>query len=592
MRFSQAVYLLGPMVCFILVEILNGNHPFRDIELWRVLWNIGWYYAIFVLFWLITGLRRGAGGLCALWLSFGFGLVNHYVLRFRGTTLFPIDILSWRTAANVAAGYDYTPDTAVWTALAIAIVWSAVIVLAGMRRSPQRRAVPIAASVMLAGFLFAFFGTNMLPAFGIYAEQWLTQKNGFTFNFMCSLRYSFASEPEGYDLEALEEFKEEYTEDFLAEASEEPAVEPVNIILIMNESWADLSIYENYSASHDTMAALEALEGDSFSGYICTPVTGGGTANVEYEVLTGSPYCFVPEGTVPYQLFIDSESPSLASAMEAEGYESYAFHPYLASGWNRTQAYDYLGFENQIFEDDMTEPEYVRDYISDESAYEVITDITDAEKGKAFVFTVTMQNHSGYALEWTNLPRTVELQGGLDAVSSTAEQYLNLALESGEAFEELTEHYARSSEPTIIAMFGDHQPPLEDSFYDAILGEDNASLEGEARLIEYTVPFVVWANYDMDAPEDTEYFSGNYFGALFAELALGAQTPYLSFVTEVAEALPVIHRVGYIDDQGNFYDSVEDLSAREQQLLELYEALAYNYLFDRKEGDEFFEGVE
>lgn len=591
---SRLVFFLGPFWMYIMAEILNGNNPFTSLELWRVCWNIAWYFVFFLFFWLLCSARRSLSSIVAGIFCFLFATVNHYVLRFRGTALFPIDFLSWHTAANVAGGYDYTPDARLWIALAMLAFYILCVLLT--REKDAKRAgwrLRLPAGVALAAFLFAYFCTGLLPSFNIYAEQWLTQKNGFVFNFMTALRYSFVSEPDGYDLEQVEQFKLDYIQSLSerddGDADEdEAAEEPVNIILIMNESWADLSVYPNYSSNVDTMANINELDENTISGYLYSPVAGGGTANVEYEVLTGNPYLFLPGGTVAYQLFIDSDSPCLAEVSRADS--SYAFHPYLSSGWNRIQAYEYLGFDNQLYQEDVEEPYYVRKYISDESSFDTITDITEQEEGSTFVFNVTMQNHSGYAQGWNNLPRSASFTGELTGVSSSAEQYLNLTVLTDEAFAELVEYYEQCDEPTIIAMFGDHQPPLSDDFFEKLIGKASSELDDEERMTKYLVPFVVWANYDI--PEDENVvMSSNYFGVYFSELAGMEQTPYMEFISDVAEKLPVIHKLGYINDEGEFIDSRAELDDEESGLLDMYEKLAYNYLFDRRQGDEFFEGT-
>lgn len=88
---ARLVFLLGPWLSFWMVEILNGNDVFNDLYAWQVLMNLIWYYLLFFLCRLILGRNQWASTAGAL-LSFAFGLVNHYVLRFRGRILFPADV--------------------------------------------------------------------------------------------------------------------------------------------------------------------------------------------------------------------------------------------------------------------------------------------------------------------------------------------------------------------------------------------------------------------------------------------------------------------------------------------------------------------
>lgn len=109
---SRLIFLLGPWVSFWMVEILNGNDVFSDLYSWQVLMNLIWYYLLFLLCRLILGRRRRAAATAA-GLSFFVGIVNHYVLRFRGRILFPADLTAWETAANVADAFDFSLDAAI-----------------------------------------------------------------------------------------------------------------------------------------------------------------------------------------------------------------------------------------------------------------------------------------------------------------------------------------------------------------------------------------------------------------------------------------------------------------------------------------------
>ena len=604
---SRLWFLLGILITYTAVELLAGNAPVGDIEFWRILWNWLWYLVIFAFFWLVTGRRRCAGGVTASILCFVLGLVNHYVIRFRGTMFFPIDVLSWRTAANVAAGYDYTPDGAVWGALALVAVYVLVGLLAFRDKKAGRRKkrpFTIVVAGALAAFLFTFFCTGFLPAINLYAQQWNTRSNGFVFNFMLALRYSYVSEPDDYSEELVEEIQEEVHEEIVEEMEEqrqeqqeqpEQPVDPVeetevkpNIIIIMNESFADLSIFDALETNLDPLEFIHSMEENTISGWFYSPVFGGGTANVEYEVLTCNPAAFLPSGAVAYQLYLDCETPSLASVLGEHGYTSYAFHPYLASGWNRVQAYEYLGFDVQLYDEDVADPLIVRKYISDQSDFETLISITEQEEAPVFIYNVTMQNHSGYGEEWTNLPHSIQAEVNGKAGSNELEQYLNLVNLSDEAFEDLTAYYSTCEEPTVIAMFGDHQPPLSEELYTAFLGGTNAELSSEALLEKYKTPFVIWANFDLEEQTGVTV-SGSYFGPLVLEAAGVEMTEYMELVAAVRESIPVIHDLGYITAGGEFVRRRDELNEGQQELLDAYEIMAYHNQFEREGDSEFYE---
>ena len=102
------LFAATPFICFLMVELLAEN-KMSSLAPWQWLMNIVWYTCLLFIGWLITGGRRGAIAFDSIF-SFIIGLANHYVLQFRGRALFPIDLLSLGTAANVAGNYDYTPD--------------------------------------------------------------------------------------------------------------------------------------------------------------------------------------------------------------------------------------------------------------------------------------------------------------------------------------------------------------------------------------------------------------------------------------------------------------------------------------------------
>ena len=101
----RMAFLLGPFIAYLMVEYLNGNDPFTSHLPGQVALNLAWYLVIFLVFRLVIG-RRGIAAAAASAVCFSFGLANHYVLNFRGRVIFPCDLLSLRTAINVAGDYD------------------------------------------------------------------------------------------------------------------------------------------------------------------------------------------------------------------------------------------------------------------------------------------------------------------------------------------------------------------------------------------------------------------------------------------------------------------------------------------------------
>ena len=485
---SRLVFLLGPWAALWMVEILNENDVFQDLAAWQVLMNMIWYYLLFALCQLILGRRRRSAAV-AVTLCFLVGLLNHYILRFRGRILFPADVAGWRTAANVASDFDYSLDHYIVQAAVLLVAYLFLVWACPAQRRRDR--MPRLAGALLilfgAGYSFAFFCTGMLPrpghlhpAVGHPGQRLPAELHG------------------GHAVQLGGQARRITAGDRVLELAEEyPAVEadgsvtrPVNIIAIMNESFADLTIFEGLELEEDPTPFLHSMTENTIKGWMYSPVTGGGTASVEFEYLTGFSTLFQPPHTVAYQLYVEEGMPSLAALAGSQGYETTAFHPYLSSGWNRPIAYQCLSFDHQLYQEDVEDPYLIRRYISDRSDYETIFDVTGTTS-PAFVFNVTMQNHSGYAQGWNNLERTILLPDELKQADSTAEQYMALARESDKALEELEAAHPELASPLsptrrvggeALSKFEkvEHAVPLE-SLQDVFSPDEVREFDGRVR---------------------------------------------------------------------------------------------------------------
>ena len=585
----RLAFLLGPFAAYLMVEYLNGNDPFTSHRPGQVAFNLAWYLVIFLIARLVIG-RRGISAAVSAAVCFGFGLANHYVLNFRGRVIFPCDLLSLQTAVNVAGNYDYSWDRTVWLAFGILVAyWVLLGIIGGVARQKGRQKLPrwlsfgsVAAIIV---YSYVFFATPLLPSIGIWAQQWKTQENGFLLNFLAAVRYSFVEAPDEYSEDTVEEITERVEQ--LDEPETPVAQRPENLIVIMNESFADLTdSFPNLKLNRDPLRFFHSLKENTVRGTIISPVTGGGTANVEYEYLTGGSLDFLPDGTVAYQLYVYDGMPTLSSQMKDLGYYNVAFHPYLASGWNRTSVYPWLEFDLQLYDEDVEAPTMVRDYISDSSDYQSLIALTEKIEQPTFIFNVTMQNHSGYTQGWNNLPKTTHVTAGATNTNVTS-QYFSLLQKSDDALKELIQHYSNCDEKTMIVFFGDHQPPLGNSFYEELYGKTLDERTTEEVLRQHEAPFFIWANYDIPEAEDI-VISSNYLGILSAHLAGLELTEYQTMLMDLMEELPVCTTAGFQTADGTVYATEEDLPADIRELYEDYRIMAYNHLFDEDNHPEDF----
>ncbi len=553
---------------------------------------------------------------------FGFALPHCYVMEFRGTPFIPMDFFAIKTAANVGNTYNYSLLYTVFLAILLFIL---IITIGLKTRRPQYNSIVKVISRTFTGtffvvLMFLFYFTSVFADAGVKPDFWNQTRGyknyGFAFSFFCNTKYLYMSEPTDYDPNAIGQYVTEKIE-------EEPEIEvdlenTPNIICIMNESLSDLSVLGEFTTNQDYMPFMRSLTENTIKGNLYVPVIGAGTSNTEFEFLTGHSTAFLPSGSNAYMLYIKNPIASLVSTLEGQGYSSKAFHPYYASGWNRPNVYNYLGFNSFVSLEDLVGmqlmPEFqqngsdadylqqfilknypdrenmlLRQYVSDEFDFEyLISDFENRDKTKPyFMFNVTMQNHGGYTSDSLNFNETVYITSSTKTYKK-ANKYLSLVKETDDAFQQLITYFQQVKEPTVICMFGDHQPSIETAFIAEVMGVDNLynlSIENEQK--RHTTPFYIWANYDIEE-QYIERLSANYLSSYVLKTAGVKLTEYNKYLLNLSKTLPVIDTVGYIDAAGTYYrwSSTSDYT----KILDEYEKIQYNNIFDseNKNNDIFY----
>ena len=345
-----------------------------------------------------------------------------------------------------------------------------------------------------------------------------------------------------------------------------------NIIMIMNESLADYSLWEDrkVETNKDPLPFLHSLKEDTIKGKCYVSIFGAGTANSELEALTGHSMAFFPTGSVVYQLFPQKTTKGLAWDLKEEEYSCIAMHPQSASNWNRENVYPSMGFDQFLSIDDFKKPELIR-YISDKTTYkEIVRLYEEKDKDKPlFVFDVTMQGHGGYIHrnKWDTLIKVK------DENFNQAEEYLSSTYVSDQAFQYLVEYFEKQEEPTVICMFGDHQPSFSDGFYKNYFDEVTELEEIQQKFI---TPYVVWANYDIE--EETKDISSNQLSSLVKKVAGVSFSDYDRFLQDFHEEIPLINANGFQDNEGKWYNFEQETPYDEW--IEKYKILQY-YMYCR-----------
>lgn len=577
--FMLVVYLLVvPKKLFERIEL--PTHTMIRIQPGVYLANIFIILFIFFICLLLFQRIRFALGIGSSLLLIFF-LINYFVVSVRGTSITFNDLLAVKTAAQVVEGYRFSLSPEAWYSILyflFFIFWGFWIDFPG-KKLQYHLIITTVAITGIGAFFYFWNGSNYLEKYDLKGHYWnMTENqhlNGLLLSCAISIREGGMEKPEGYSDDKLDAIAKKAEENYEPKVSTNE-VKP-NIILIMNETWSDLSVLGDMETTEDYMPFYHSLEENTSKGNLHVEILGGLTANTEFEVLTGDSLTFLAPGAIPYQLQVNHNIYALPRVLKDCGYQTMAMHPSMGNAWNRSNVYNYFGFDDFVIVTDFqTEYLYERNFLSDECNYnEIIWRYEHRDTTKPwFLFNVTIQNHGDY-YGGVDMPVRINTFNGELAVGYLydAETYINLMKISDDQFKRLVEYFSNVPEPTIICMFGDHQPSLGDNFYNSIFANSGLS-EEEKNERKYITPYVIWSNYDVD---ETDYgdISSNYLGALVMEHA-GLKLPtYYKFLMNLMDEYPIISSY-----------TINDI--RNDSPIKEYKMLQYNHLIERNYNKEYF----
>lgn len=506
--------------------------------------------------------------------------INYFVYLFRGNEFIFSDIRSIQTGLSVAGNYQFVLDERAGYVVLLTTLYIALIRKLHVKFEKKGWMRAICFSLAVLGCIYV--GVETEATVTETWEQKGSYRNGYILNFVLSVRDYFVSEPEGYSREAIEELEQTYAEPL----SEEKTEEKPTIIVIMSESYADLSVVGNLLTNKEVTPFFDELSESTLHGYALSSVFGAKTPNSEWEFMTGNSMAFLPGGSVVYQQYISTEPTSMVSNLKNEGYTCVAMHPYYATGWSRNTVYPNMGFDEMHFIDEFDQTQMLREYITDQEFYEKIIERYEsrATNEDLFIMGISMQNHGGYTETYDNFDQKIRVLG---YDYPDADQYLSLLHESDQALEYLISYFESVEEPVEIVFFGDHQPSLNTNFYKTLNGKGLSGLTEDELEQLYTVPFFIWTNYGNE-PEEIEITSLNYLSTLALERAGLELPPYNRFLADLMEYVPAINSRGYYSVSKGCFQHLEDAEGEEAEWILKYQMLQYNNMFDKKEKSELF----
>lgn len=505
---------------------------------------------------------------------FVIGAADYFVILFRGSPLIPYDVLSFGTAMAVVGEYEIKlTETLVFAAFLLIAALSCAWKMPYRLEKGRRRlgfalggcGFLVGMAVFFYGFLYSFWGLK----YSVWTPIETYQENGYLMSTMIFAKYATLRRPTGYSPARAKRILASYEDG----ETETAAMQPKNLIVIMNESWSSLEYVKHVETNMPYDAFYQGLEENAIKGNAYVSICGGNTAQTEYEFFTGNSVSALPTGATAYEFFVKDDTENICSQLKQEDYSCYAIHPFEAGSYRRDKAYEIFGFDAFLTQESFEGYEQIRTYYSDEATYKKVIELYESKQAgeNLFVWDLTMQNHGGYRLV-DGFENEVYLTDYPELEQAAA--YVTLMKYTDEAIGELIAYFGKVEEPTMIVMFGDHQPALSDGTYDVLYGQDENEVGEEERERRYVTPFLIWSNYGLEE-SDIERMSTNYLSAYIFQQAGFPLTAYQKLLLELYQYYPVVNVQGVYDAQGRFWswDDVED-SADYEKLHE-YQIVQY-----------------
>lgn len=412
--------------------------------------------------------------------------------------------------------------------------------------------------------------------------------NGVLGGYLYNLPIAAMPEPEGYGEEAMAEIAERYgaVADSV-NAQRTGSLDDVNVVLVLSESFSDPTALDGFELERDPIPLTRETMAGTTAGEMLAQLYGGGTANMEFEAMTGQSLAlFRPQLTSPYQMLVPSyeDYPSAVGWFESQGHESLAVHPFSTGMYRRGEVYRVLGFDGFLYQGNMANRESVaaNGFISDRSAFTEVLQRIQGEDGPLFVNLVTMQNHIPVQGNYPD-PLAVE---GADApdLASRIGQYARGLEETDEALAAflatLEETTRTTGEETVVLFYGDHLPGI----YDDTVTRANP---GTAM---YETPWFAWSSAGNTA-DPQPLTSAAHFMPLAYQVADAPVPPYYALLDAVRAEIGAMEQGRFVTPEGEVLRR-DELDAEARQVLDDLTMVQYDFtLGERYALDDMWPGA-
>ncbi len=546
------------------------------------------------------------------WVSFCLGgglyiimhIINRFMMELREEPFTPADILLGTEAAAVVRITELPFDRITILSLAFWLLISAVLFIffrSEKLKWPVRIAGSAAAITLFAlSYTGIYKDTALYDSFkvtgSIYSRVNLYKSRGFIYSFLVRTGTYRSIKPDGYDKVAAQQALSNYDSPTWPVSS----VKMPHIIAVMGEAFYDIDRIPGieFNEGYDPLSNFNRIKEYAFSGRIVTNVFGGGTANTEFSFLTGHSMPIMPELTSPYSYYIRRDTFSLARVLKKHGYAAMAFHPGDSWFYNRVNVYDFFGFDNIYFKNDidLDKVEINHGYISDRDTAEFILEKfkehLDKEPQRPFFqFVVDIDNHGPYSKKDLGYPQILKKSDKLDeSTYNILNNYLYGLMRCDNALGWLVDSIMESEEPIVFLYFADHLPYLgeNDIGYKTLGFDIDPDGALEEYLNKYETPYFILTNKKAEGlllengisvkRGKGPQISSNYLGVELLRAAGINGGSYFNYLSLLEDELPVITS-RFFKERDSFTDKP---SKKTKDMIETYSKLQYYMLMDRE----------
>lgn len=521
-------------------------------------------------------------------------IANRIKIEVRDEPVFPRDFALLKEVGSAVGAYHIQFP---WTAIALVVLSSLVLMALGFvvggrpfpvkrLRGALGRLLGAAASfAVLTGLILTVYASNDLynsfKVSNAYYIPSVFNELGFPYCFCHQFTTYPVDRPEGFSRTEAESWDD---------GGETGLGKDVNVIMVMNEAFSDISDHSAfaYTEENDPLPNLHALEDDphAISGHVIVPGFAGGTANTEFDVLTGMQTNALSAATTSSFRVVNRNLDSLFRVFDADGYATSFFHPGDDWFYNRENVYRWFGAEKTVFADEMADLEYKGRWVTDDYMAGLIEDEFEeavASGTPLFHYTTTIQNHMSYTADkygedydYPDVPLTVSVS---EEAETLLKVYMEGARDADAMLGRLVDYFSASGEPVVLVYFGDHLPYLGDNqlgYRELGMTEDPAW----NQLNAYATPYVIWANdaaaealdweaaaAGLDLPEGGQ-LSAAFLGAAVLELTGRAgESPWFDFLNDLRRMAPVVQKQAVVLSDGTLITDLDQWAEPSGQTL-------------------------